>query len=95
MFGPISSWAQQRIYFLGVKSNAWTQFLLHFPAKVMTWRLRDRLPKRSPKTGPIEPPFRTYEYFWLDKFCILQDIQHADLKYKAIGSMSLIYAAAA
>jgi hypothetical protein len=45
--------------------------------------------------GPIEPPSCTYEYFWLDAFYIPQDIHHADLKHKAIGSMNLIYAAAA
>jgi hypothetical protein len=68
--------------------------LAALPRQVEDRRLRDWLPKRSPTTGPIEQPSRTYEYFWLDTFCIPQDIQHADLKHKAIGSMNLIYAAA-
>jgi Heterokaryon incompatibility protein (HET) len=68
--------------------------LAAIPRKIEDWRLCDWLPKRSPTPGPIEPPSRTYEYFWLDTFCIPQDLQHADLKHKAIGSMNLIYAAA-
>jgi Heterokaryon incompatibility protein (HET) len=68
--------------------------LAALPRNDRDWRLRDWLPKWSPTSGPIEPPSRTYEYFWLDTFCIPQDIQHCDLKHKAIGSMNLIYAAA-
>lgn len=69
--------------------------LAALPRRVKDRRLRDWLPKRSPISGPIEPPSRAYEYFWLDTFCIPQDIQHTDLKHKAIGSMNFIYAAAA
>ena len=69
--------------------------LAALPRQVGDWRLRDWLPQRSPTSDPIEPPSRTYELFWLDTFCIPQDSQHAELKYKAIGSMNLIYAAAA
>ena len=48
----------------------------------------------TPLTGEIEPPSRTYQYFWLDSFCIPQAPEHADLRNQAINSMNLIYAAA-
>lgn len=44
--------------------------------------------------GKVAPQSRSYEYFWLDSFCIPQAAEHADLRSKAIGSMNLIYAAA-
>ena len=47
----------------------------------------------SAPSSAIKPP-RTFEYFWLDTFCIPQDPEHSDLKNKAIGSMNLIHAAA-
>ncbi|KAK4222930.1 hypothetical protein QBC38DRAFT_512675 [Podospora fimiseda] len=59
------------------------------------WRLlRETAFKGSSASfQPIEPG-GTFEYFWLDTFCIPQDSTHNDLKNKAIGSMNLIYAAA-
>jgi len=48
----------------------------------------------TPLTGEIEPPSRTYQYFWLDSFCIPQAPEHADLRNQAIDSMNLIYPAA-
>ncbi|KAG4412878.1 hypothetical protein IFR04_013987 [Cadophora malorum] len=48
----------------------------------------------TPLTGEIEPPSRTYQYFWLDSFCVPQAPEHADLRNQAIDPMNLIYAAA-
>jgi hypothetical protein len=59
------------------------------------WRLPRALPDQSPTSGPLTPPEERDECFWLDTFCIPQDPEHADLKNRAIGSMNLIYAAAA
>ena len=59
------------------------------------WGLREWVTMwRSSQPGEIVPPSRTYEYFWLDSFCIPQAAEHADLRSKAIESMNLIYAAA-
>jgi hypothetical protein len=68
--------------------------LAALPGEIFDWSLQDWLPKKS---GPSDSmtPSRTYEYFWLDTFCIPQDDQHAALRNQAIGSMNLIYAAAA
>lgn len=50
--------------------------------------------KTTPLTGEIEPPSRTYQYFWLDSCCIPQAPEYKDLRSQAIESMNLIYAAA-
>lgn len=57
--------------------------------------LRQVLEGRSSTPSSPIMPSRAFEYFWLDTFCIPQDPEHSDLKNKAIGSMNLIYAAAA
>jgi hypothetical protein len=93
-------WADRQ---LGSKKNALPRcqveyldsILASLPREIEDWRLRDWLTKRAPTSSAIEPPSRAYEYFWLDTFCVPQDKQHDDLKSKAIGSMNLVYAAAA
>ncbi|KAH7080732.1 hypothetical protein FB567DRAFT_500731 [Paraphoma chrysanthemicola] len=67
------------------------------PTAMDQWGLVDWLinwRKTTPLTREIEPPSRTYQYFWLDSFCIPQASEHADLRSQAIGLMNLIYAAA-
>lgn len=67
------------------------------PTNMDQWGLKDWLinwKKTTPCTGEIEPPSRTYQYFWLDSFCIPQAPEHADLRSQAIELMNLIYAAA-
>jgi hypothetical protein len=57
-----------------------------------SWRRNTRT--RSSR-ALLASPRQPYEYFWLDTFCIPQAPEHADLRNRAIGSMNLIYAAAA
>jgi hypothetical protein len=67
------------------------------PTHMDQWGLEDWLisfQKTTPLTGEIEPPSRTYQYFWLDSFCIPQAPEHADLRSQAIELMNLTYAAA-
>ncbi|KAL2062094.1 hypothetical protein VTL71DRAFT_6360 [Oculimacula yallundae] len=67
------------------------------PTDMDQWGLANWLinwQKTTPLTGEIEPPSRTYQYFWLDSFCIPQAPEHANLRSQAIESMNLIYAAA-
>ncbi|KAL6711003.1 hypothetical protein ACN47E_006878 [Coniothyrium glycines] len=104
LFTAISHvWADQQ---LGSTTNALPQcqvlhldsLLASLPRQVSHWGWRDWLPKRFCEpvpVGSIRPPSRTYEYFWLDTFCIPQGPEHALLQGKAIDSMNLIYATAA
>lgn len=71
------------------------EVLSSLPSSMDDWGLREWIANwRSSRSGEIEPPSRTYKYFWLDSFCIPQAVKHADLRSKAIESMNLIYAAA-
>ncbi len=71
------------------------EVLSSLPTSVDHWGFREWVANwRSSRPGEIAPPSRTYEYFWLDSFCIPQAVEHADLRSKAIESMNLIYAAA-
>lgn len=63
-----------------------------------SWRLPSfPLPRKDPETDlKSETGYPLNEwYFWLDTFCIPQHDDHVQLRNKAIGSMNLIYAAAA
>jgi hypothetical protein len=67
------------------------------PTDMGQWGLKDWLNNwqiTAPLAGEIEAPSRTYQYFWLDSFCIPQASEHADLRSQAIELMNLIYAAA-
>ncbi|KAF5984225.1 hypothetical protein FCOIX_2728 [Fusarium coicis] len=71
------------------------EVLSSLPTSIEDWGLREWIANWwSSRPGDIEPPSRTYEYFWLDSFCIPQAIDDADLRGGAIESMNLIYAAA-
>jgi hypothetical protein len=71
------------------------EVLSSLPTSMDHWGLREWVANwRSSQPDEIAPPSRTYEYFWLDSFCIPQAIEHADLRSKAIESMNFIYAAA-
>jgi hypothetical protein len=72
------------------------EVISNLPTSMDDWGLRGWAVNMwlSKKQGDLVPPIRTYEYFWLDSFCIPQAVEHADLRSKAIESMNLIYAAA-
>ena len=71
------------------------EVLSSLPTSVNHWGLREWVANwRSSRPGEIAPQSRAYEYFWLDSFCIPQAVEHAELRSRAIESMSLIYAAA-
>ena len=72
------------------------EMLSRLPASYDRWGLRYWVAHfwRSSQPEEIAPPSCTYDYFWLDTFCIPQAAGHADLRNKAIQSMNFIYAAA-
>ena len=71
------------------------EVLSSLPTSMADWGLREWIANwQFSEPGKIPPPSRSYEYFWLDSFCIPQAVEHAGLRSKAIESMNLIYAAA-
>ena len=71
------------------------EVLSSLPILINQWGLREWVANYwSFRPGKVVPPTRSYEYFWLDSFCIPQAAENPQFRSKAIESMNFIYATA-